>query len=186
MDFPLVARTVDPDPTGEVNRLKEETYGLIYWANTVIGGVAPLIVDQTTRQVLVVLQHRLFKATHDIVDQSANLKRDDVQTLNRLNREMSEEIPELHGVILPGGTPVASRLQEASAILMQSRRLLARISRVCPVNGHIAEFLDQASDFLFNLSRIHNLHRQMAETPTGSPPWPTSAFNSAGRRVGYC
>lgn len=172
MEIPLLTMTQDASVGADARRLAEETFGLIYWANTQLGDIADLMYEE--HPWFLVFQQRLFQCGHDIHLATANITAKDVSAMRSIRHHYEQSISSLHNFILPGGVRTATRLQEAAAILMQSRRLFARLSRLIPVNGHIAEFLDEASSVCFCVARVLNYHAGYHEIPWDSDTqWPS-------------
>ena len=171
MEIPLLTMTQDASVGADARRLAEETFGLIYWANTQLGDIADLMYEE--HPWFLVFQQRLFQCGHDIHLATANITAKDVSAMRSIRHHYEQSISSLHNFILPGGVRTATRLQEAAAILMQSRRLFGRLSRLIPVNGHIAEFLDEASSACFCVARVLNYRAGYREIPWNpNAQWP--------------
>lgn len=166
----LNVMTVDGDANGASRRLTEETFGLIYWANTVIGHAVAISGSLTAAGWAASFQRRLFAAGQDVDHGTGLTTVADVQWLREWRRVNGEGLPPMARFILPGGSPAAARWQEAAAVLMQAGRLLARLARAMPINGRVAEFLDEAAFACFVQARVINRHTGYTETPVRSAP----------------
>ncbi len=155
-DIPLLTQTHDGDPDGPLRRLTEETFGLIYWANTVIGHALSLSHDAIDPSWVTTLQQHLFVAGHDVNHGTCVVTAEDVSWIRKARLRWAASLPPQNGFILPGGSPAASRWQEVAAILMQARRLFAELARLTPVNVRVAELLDEGSYACFVAGRMIN------------------------------
>lgn len=164
-EISLKVKTVDGDRDGARRRLTEETFGLIYWANTIIGHASAISGCLTDADWASSFQRRLFVAGQDVDHGTARTAVKDVRWLRDWRCRHARDLPAMQGFILPGGSPAAARWQEAAAVLMQARRLFARLARELPIHGRLAEFLDEAAFACFVQARLINRE-------TGNPEHP--------------
>lgn len=78
-----------------------------------------------------------------------NLVSDCETLMDRLTETVS---PSLH-FLLPGGTPLAARLQLARAVCRRAERRLWTLHRLDPVPEEILQYINRLSDLLFVLAR---------------------------------
>ena len=169
MEIPILTRTQDGDPRSPVRRLTEETFGLIYWSNTVIGHAVALSVAMADMSWAPEFQRRLFRAGQDVDHATYRVTADDVRWIRGWRVQWEALVLPQPGFILPGGTAAAARWQEAAAMLMQSRRLLARLARRTPINARVAEFLDESAFACFVQGRVINRKAGHPEIPVIDP-----------------
>ncbi len=170
-EVPLLSLTCDSSPEDATQRLVEETFGLVYWANTVVGHATSLASQLVDSSWVETFQQLLFAAGEDIDHATCCITAMDITWMATMRKDWEGELAPNHGFILPGGAPAATRWQEAAAILMQARRLFARLARLAPVNGRIAAFLDEAAFLCFVQGRRINWQSRYHEIPVDKPSW---------------
>ena len=72
-------------------------------------------------------------------------------------------LPPLKQFILPGGSPLATRLHLARAVCRRAERAVVTLSRSEAVSPHAAQYLNRLSDLLFVLARTANAEAGVAE-----------------------
>ncbi|MBX2992598.1 MAG: ATP:cob(I)alamin adenosyltransferase, partial [Bacteroidetes bacterium] len=70
----------------------------------------------------------------------------------------------LRSFILPGGSPVASRLHFARTVCRRAERTVVRLSRNEDIGDGITVFLNRLSDLLFVMARYANHIANVPET----------------------
>ena len=86
-----------------------------------------------------------------------------VDALERLMDELSEELAPLQNFILPGGTPGAAQLHVARTVCRRAERLVIALSRLEPVGPFVVKYLNRLSDALFVMARYENLKRGVTD-----------------------
>lgn len=138
-----------------------EVYGTIDELNSYIGLIRDQEIDPHFREVLLVVQDRLFTAESIIaLDPGAetpvklpSLKDSDIIFLEQEIDKMNEVLPELNSFILPGGHPVVSHCHVARCICRRAERHTIRLAQSQPVDELVIRYLNRLSDFLFVLAR---------------------------------
>ncbi len=157
----------------------------LYWGAAVIGTVTPHFVDNGLRATLNVLQHRLCLATETLRGSGSGVSQEDTAHLHALRLALGRCMPAATGPIVPAGTPAASRLYEAAAVLSQALLLLERLAqhRGAGRLAHTLAFVSASIAFLEELGRWHNFRHQTPDQPLDTRSWPVVPFLSAGSEV---
>ena len=82
---------------------------------------------------------------------------------------LEEELEPLTQFILPGGAPVAARLQLARTICRRAERRAVSLAAIEDVAGEVLVYLNRLSDFLFVAARAVN-RREGVEEPRWASP----------------
>jgi len=166
--FKIYTRTGDKGQTSLIGGTRVpkfhpriEVYGTIDELNSYIGLIRDQEIDSRFREVLLVVQDRLFTAESIIaLDPEAettvklpSLKESDIIFLEQEIDRMNEVLPELNSFILPGGHPVVSHCHVARCICRRAERHTIRLAQSQPVDELVIRYLNRLSDFLFVLAR---------------------------------
>ncbi len=150
--------------------LSVECYGTVDEANTVLGLcvlAANAPAHHELRELLKSIQHDLFDLGADLATPIASgeiagaaLRIVEPQTL-RLERTIdryNEHLAPLTSFVLPGGTPLASHLHHARAVVRRAERLAVtlKLNRPDKVSSEAIKYLNRLSDLLFVLARVAN------------------------------
>ncbi|MYA19541.1 MAG: cob(I)yrinic acid a,c-diamide adenosyltransferase [Chloroflexi bacterium] len=82
---------------------------------------------------------------------------------------LEEELEPLTQFILPGGAPVAARLQLARTVCRRAERRAVSLAAIEDVAGEVLVYLNRLSDFLFVAARAVN-RREGVEEPRWASP----------------
>lgn len=179
MPRPLATETRDAvqDETLTIDQASQ----LLYWGAAIIGTVIPHFLDDSLRGTLNVLQHRLCVTVEYLQGSGSAVDIEDAAHLRTLGHALRAKLPPAPGPIVPTGTPAASRLFEAAAILGQCQRLVQHSAQQS-TNPHrlssTTTFLIASIDFLQELGRWHNFRHQVADQSVATPAWPEVPFLS--------
>jgi|SRR5690606_12742963 len=153
-------------------------YGAVDEANSALGlARAALLAEpegSTLRSLdleLQALQSLLFDIGADLATPLAANTRDyvtpisagDVERLEALIDELTEELPPLTNFVLPAGTPASAALQLARATVRRAERETLTLSRRTDLNPQVLVALNRLSDLLFTLARVANVRAGVAE-----------------------
>jgi cob(I)alamin adenosyltransferase len=89
-----------------------------------------------------------------------NLKRinaNDVEGLEKIADELSEELPLLKNFVIPGGTKAAAFLHMCRTVCRRAERRVISFGKLHPVNEELIRYLNRLSDLLFVFSRYENI-----------------------------
>jgi len=143
--------------------LRIEAYGTIDELNSVLGLSISESDDPEITELLTAVQNRLFEVGADLATpRSIEKKRirrivpKDAVPLEKAIDGMEEKLKPLKAFILPGGSPLASRLHFARTVCRRAERIVVRLSRNEEVGEGIVIYLNRLSDLLFVLARYAN------------------------------
>lgn len=176
----IYTRTGDEGETGlpggirvPKDDLRPETCGTVDELNTVLGLVRreslPREIDQTIERI----QHELFALGAEVAAtdpshlQIARLGQEHVERMEREIDRHEQQLPELSGFILPGGTKAAALLHFARAVCRRAERWLVTLARngQPPIAPVLIVYLNRLGDLLFVLARAANAAEGQADTP---------------------
>jgi cob(I)alamin adenosyltransferase len=93
-------------------------------------------------------------------DPLRNLQRitaEDVEFLEKIADELSEELPLLTNFVIPGGSKAAAALHVSRTVCRRAERRIVYYASTSPVNEEIIRYINRLSDLLFVMSRFENL-----------------------------
>ena len=151
--------------------VRVEAYGTVDEANAALGIAVTLITDTELRTIITDLQNQLFTVGADL---ATPLERD-VQAgksivprveaqhsvaLEQIIDRFEAELEPLRNFILPGGSPGASALHLARAVVRRAERRTVTLWHHSPdrMNEEVLRYLNRLADLLFVLARAAN-HR---------------------------
>jgi cob(I)alamin adenosyltransferase len=166
MAFKIYTKTGD---TGETalfggkrlpkSHLRIDAYGTVDELNAFIGLVRDSLADPHMRDLLKIIQDRLFTVGANLAsDPSKNLTTPDltiadVQVLEKEIDNMETVLPPLKNFILPGGHTAVSFCHVARCVCRRAERLAVALDLSEPVAPMVLQYLNRLSDFLFVLAR---------------------------------
>jgi cob(I)alamin adenosyltransferase len=89
-----------------------------------------------------------------------NLKKinaNDVEFLEKIADELTEELPLLKNFVIPGGTKSAAFLHQCRTVCRRAERRIISFAGNHPVNVELIKYINRLSDLLFVFSRYENL-----------------------------
>jgi len=144
-----------------------EAYGSVDELGTFIG-VAKVHSSNRIAEYLHNIQLKLFiinaeLATNvDSLESDSplrNLERitsDDVELLEKIADELSEELPLLTNFVIPGGTKASAFLHVCRTVCRRAERRIVQFANSYPVNEELIRYINRLSDLLFVISRYEN------------------------------
>ncbi len=81
----------------------------------------------------------------------------DVEFLEKIADELSEELPLLTNFVIPGGTAAAAYLHICRTVCRRAERRIVSLARIHPVNEELIRYINRLSDLLFVFSRYENI-----------------------------
>jgi len=137
-----------------------DAYGTIDELNSHIGLIRDLCEEPDQKDLLLIIQERLFTAASNIASDSLQaaekmpqLTENDILLLEKSIDKMNETLPELSQFILPGGHFMASHTHIARTICRRAERLTIKVQTEEIPNQKVVKYLNRLSDFLFVLAR---------------------------------
>jgi len=98
--------------------------------------------------------------TLDVDDALRNLQKikpEDVELLEKIADELSEELPLLTNFVIPGGTKAAAFLHVCRTVCRRAERRIVYFASMESVNEELIKYINRLSDLLFVMSRYENL-----------------------------
>lgn len=137
-----------------------DAYGTIDELNSYIGLVRDLNTDPTRRALLKEVQDRLFTIGANLAAEPEqqkkvipDLKREDIELLEKAMDEMDAALPPLRHFVLPGGHTSVSFCHIARTVCRRAERLVIALAEQTEIHPLIVPYLNRLSDYLFVLSR---------------------------------
>jgi len=143
------------------SHLRLEAYGTIDELNSFVGFLACEIKDESDREILSFIQHKLFTVgsylateTETMSARSASIINDsDIQRIEEQMDRIDSQLPAIRKFILPGGSESASRSHICRSICRRAERCIYRVKAEYPVDENIMMFVNRLSDYFFLLAR---------------------------------
>ena len=153
--------------------LRIETYGTVDELNSYIGLVRDQEVNAKRKDILVVIQDRLFTIGSILATEPGNTKvkspslvEEDIQLLEKEMDKMELELPPMKFFILPGGHQSVSFCHVARTVCRRAERLTIELNTQEAINPLVIKYLNRLSDYLFMLSR-----KMTSELGAEEVPW---------------
>ncbi|HXH18086.1 MAG TPA: cob(I)yrinic acid a,c-diamide adenosyltransferase [Chitinophagales bacterium] len=152
--------------------LRIESYGTVDELNSWLGFVRDSADDRHTRDVLKIVQDRLFTIGALLAADPKKpklkipaLKEDDVTLLEKEIDRMEESLQPLKAFILPGGHPDVSRIHIARCVCRRAERWVVALGKKEKIETLIIKYLNRLSDYLFVLARWTAKNLNVKEIP---------------------
>ncbi|MFW9806860.1 MAG: cob(I)yrinic acid a,c-diamide adenosyltransferase [Candidatus Thorarchaeota archaeon] len=145
-----------------------EAYGSVDELGATLG-VAKVHASERIALYINEIQQKLFLINAELAtnidslesnDPIKNLQRinaEDVENLERIADELSEELPLLTNFVIPGGTKAAAFLHVSRTVCRRAERRIVYYASHNPVNEHLIKYINRLSDLLFVMSRYENI-----------------------------
>jgi cob(I)alamin adenosyltransferase len=179
MSIKIYTKTGDKGTTGLLggtrlpkHHIRIEAYGTVDELNSHIGLMRDVVNDESTFNLLVSVQDRLFTmGSHLACDPDKNvkqkmnlpdLKEEDITALEKAIDDINAKVPEMKSFILPGGHIHVSWCHIARCVCRRAERAVLKLSETEEVDEIHYKYLNRLSDYLFMLARLlsHNLKAQ--------------------------
>ncbi|MES2460986.1 MAG: cob(I)yrinic acid a,c-diamide adenosyltransferase [Armatimonadota bacterium] len=149
-----------------------EAYGTVDEANAALGIAVGQITDAGLKIIITDLQSQLFTVGADLatpLERDAQAGKNIVPrveahhslALEQIIDRFEAELEPLRNFILPGGSPGASALHLARAVVRRAERRTVTLWQEAPdqMNAEVLRYLNRLADLLFVLARAAN-HRE--------------------------
>jgi cob(I)alamin adenosyltransferase len=152
--------------------IRISTYGTIDELNSHIGLVGDYTPDEHQRNVLKLVQDRLFIIGSSLACDPEketgmhipDLKEEDILLLEKEIDAMNEQLPPMKNFILPGGHAAVSSTHIARCVCRRAERLCVNMQQhELFVEPLIIKYLNRLSDYLFVLARFTAQELHVAE-----------------------
>ena len=127
------------------DHLRIESYGTVDELNSYIGLIKDQAIDESTKNVLIKIQHDLFTLG------------------SMLATQMNSKLPPMTHFILPGGHTTVSFCHIARCVCRRAERLSVSLHEQETINLDILTYLNRLSDYLFVLARKLSLDLRAQE-----------------------
>ncbi|HEX8059283.1 MAG TPA: cob(I)yrinic acid a,c-diamide adenosyltransferase [Cyclobacteriaceae bacterium] len=141
--------------------LRIDTYGTIDELNSYIGLLRDQEVNRSRKEILVVIQDRLFTIGSILATEPGNtrvkipsLSEQDVTTLEQEIDKMELKLDPMKFFVLPGGHTSVSFGHVARTVCRRAERLVIALNNQEPVDSLVIKYLNRLSDYLFVLCRL--------------------------------
>jgi cob(I)alamin adenosyltransferase len=179
MAFKIYTKTGDKGLTSLIggtrlpkHHIRIEAYGTVDELNSHIGLLRDIIDHPGTRELLVIIQDRLFTlGSHLAADPEKNkmqlpeLFEEDIVTLEKAIDKIDGEVPEMRSFVLPGGHIHVSYCHIARCVCRRAERAVLKLAENEKVEDVHFKYLNRLSDYLFMLARWLTMHYKAEEIP---------------------
>ncbi|WP_034890176.1 cob(I)yrinic acid a,c-diamide adenosyltransferase [Gillisia sp. Hel_I_29] len=149
------------------HHIRIESYGTVDELNSYIGLVKDQKPDEHTKEILNIIQDRLFtlgailatdpeKAILKSGKERLNIPKiteGDITLLENEMDKMNEDLPEMTHFILPGGHQAVSFCHITRCVCRRAERLATALYELEPFDELVLQYLNRLSDYLFVLAR---------------------------------
>lgn len=149
------------------HHIRIESYGTLDELNSWIGLIRDQPIEDSTKQVLIKIQEKLFtvgallaidpeKEKLKSGKDRLNIPKIGTGDLNFLETEidlMEQHLPPMTHFILPGGHTTVSYCHITRTICRRAERLVSQLNDFEPVDPILLSYINRLSDFLFVLAR---------------------------------
>jgi cob(I)alamin adenosyltransferase len=144
-----------------------EAYGTVDELGTTLG-VAKVHSSNRIADILHDIQQKLFLINSELAtnqdsltptDPLRNLKKitaTDVEHLEKLADELSDELPLLTNFVIPGGTKASAFLHVCRTVCRRAERRIVNFAAFHSVNEDLIRYINRLSDLLFVMARYEN------------------------------
>src|SRR5260221_5865502 len=156
------------------SHIRIEAYGTVDELNSYIGLCKDLITDESTNNVLLEIQDRLFTIGSSLACDPVkeprmripDLKEADVILLEKEIDRMNGVIPPMKNFVLPGGHPTVSYLHIARCVCRRAERCCVRLElETLEIEPVILKYMNRLGDYLFVLARYMAHSLKAVEVP---------------------
>ena len=152
--------------------LRIEAYGTVDELNSILGIVRADNANPEIDRLLAGIQHTLFIVGADLAaprsEENTRVRRiapSDATAVERGIDVLESRLDPLRNFILPGGSPVASRLHFARTVCRRAERNVVRLSHAEEIGEDVIVYMNRLSDFLFVLARYAKHAASVPEIP---------------------
>jgi cob(I)alamin adenosyltransferase len=138
-----------------------QSYGDIDELNSHIGLLAASVPKQHRAQ-LHTIQRNLFQAGFAI-SASSTLTLSDIESLESLIDELTNQMPPNTSFVLPGGSEGAAQAHVCRAVCRRAERAVISLAKHYDVPEVVHAYLNRLSDFLFTFARFLNIEAGVDE-----------------------
>jgi cob(I)alamin adenosyltransferase len=152
--------------------LRIDTYGTVDELNSWMGVVRDQSINVVRKEILVLIQDRLFVIGSMLATEPGNTKvkipnllQEDITILEKEIDSMENTLEPMRFFVLPGGHQSISFCHVARTVCRRAERLTIALHEQEPINELVIQYLNRLSDYLFVLSRKMTAELDAEETP---------------------
>lgn len=166
MTFKIYTKTGDAGETGlfggkrlPKSHIRIDAYGTVDELNSYIGLVRDCVTAEHLKILLKEVQDRLFTIGSNLASDPdkamdvPDIRKVDIELLEKAMDALNEKLPPLKSFILPGGHPIVSYCHIARCVCRRAERLVVALHQIEPVEPILIRYLNRLSDYLFMLAR---------------------------------
>lgn len=153
--------------------LRIDTYGTVDELNSWVGVLRDQDVNQSRKDILLIVQDRLFTIGSMLATEAGNTKvkipvlsADDVAFLENEIDAMDSALPPMRSFVLPGGHTAVSFAHVTRTVCRRAERLVIALNQTESLDPLIIIYLNRLSDYLFVLAR-----KMASELGADEAPW---------------
>lgn len=144
-----------------------EAYGTVDELGATLG-VAKVHSSAKIAEYLHDIQQKLFLINSELATNADSLQEDnplrkltrvtaaDVEHLEKIADDLTEELPLLLNFVIPGGTKAAAFLHVSRTVCRRAERRIVHFANSQPVNEELVRYINRLSDLLFVMARFEN------------------------------
>ena len=152
-----------------------EAYGTVDELGTFLG-VAKVHSSDRIAGYIHDIQQKLFLINSELATNPDSLEKDsplrklervtaaDVDHLEKIADELSDELPLLTNFVIPGGTKGSAFLHVCRTVCRRAERRIVQHANSYPVNAELIRYINRLSDLLFVMSRYENIEEGDGDT----------------------
>ncbi len=144
--------------------IRVEAYGAVDELNSFLGFTKKYSSDKIGTHIHDIQQLLFFinaeLASTESGSSNENLRKvlqADVETIEKIADDLSEELPLLTNFVIPGGSDAGALLHICRTICRRAERRVLTLSKVSNVDSNVLKYLNRLSDLLFIFSRYENV-----------------------------
>lgn len=154
------------------SHIRIEAYGTVDELNSWIGLIRDQNIDSHSKELLALIQDRLFTLGSHLASDPAKKKmklpditEGDVTLLEKEMDAMNEKLPEMKNFVLPGGHTTVSYCHIARCVCRRAERCTVNLAEKEKADPLLIQYLNRLSDYLFVLSRKLSSDLKAEEMP---------------------
>lgn len=141
-----------------------EAIGDVDELNSAIGVLLAESVPDNVRAILSTVQHDLFDLGAELsIPGRKSVTEAHLARIDAATASFNASLPPLQEFILPGGSRAAAATHVARTVCRRAERRLCALAATTETNPLSQQYLNRASDLLFQLGRVINLAAGVAE-----------------------
>ncbi|WP_125154606.1 cob(I)yrinic acid a,c-diamide adenosyltransferase [Clostridium rectalis] len=166
--FKIYTKTGDKGETGlfggsRVGKddLIVEVYGTIDEANSLIGVAYSVIKDKELREILRIIQKKLFILGAEFASDDKGKKmlknkisKEDILFLEGLIDKYMVIVGPLKDFVIPGDTTGSAYLHVARTVIRRAERNIVKLSKKIEIREETRQYVNRLSDVLFSMARL--------------------------------